>query len=207
MIIIGLTGSVGMGKSETCKYFRKKNIDVFDCDKQVSFLYEKKEIKKQIKQFFPSTFKKNKINKIELAQIVFNNKEKLKKLEKILHVNLSLKQKFWVRKKIGEKKKIVVFDVPLLFEKDNIKKYDFTIVVSCKKSIQKARVLKREGWNMARLEKTINVQMSDKIKNKLADKVIRTDRGKRYLLQELLYIINNIKIKKKRTTYKILKEF
>lgn len=105
MIIIGLTGSVGMGKSETCKYFRKKNIDVFDCDKQVSFLYEKKEIKKQIKQFFPSTFKKNKINKIELAQIVFNNKEKLKKLEKILHVNLSLKQKFWVRKKIGEKKK------------------------------------------------------------------------------------------------------
>ena len=77
MIIIGLTGSVGMGKSEASKYFLKNNIDVFDCDKEIASLYKKKEVVKEIKFFFPSTIIKNKVDTGVLANIVFNNDQKL----------------------------------------------------------------------------------------------------------------------------------
>jgi len=207
MIILGLTGSVGMGKTEAGKYFIKNNIDVFDCDKEIATFYNKKDTIIEIKKKFPSTIFNNKVDKNALANIVFNDKNKLKFLEGLLHKKLKAEQSFWLRKKIREKKNILVFDVPLLFEKDNIKKYDIVVVLSCNKALQKRRVLKRQGWNEDRYEKTLKEQIPDYIKQTLADIVIKSDRGKRYLQKEIVKIIKKVKNKKNRKIHEILKEF
>ena len=97
--------------------------------------------------------------------------------------------------------------MPLLFEKDNIKKYDMIIVVSCNKAIQRRRVIKRQGWNEERYEKTLKEQTPDYIKKVLADIIIKSDRGKRYLHQEIIKIIREVKNKKYRKINEILREF
>ena len=207
MIVLAITGSVGMGKSEVSKYFLKQKIEVFDCDKEIASFYNSKKIVEEIKKVFPSIIIKESIDKVGLAKIAFNDKEKLQFLEALLHKKLRRKQAFWLREKIREKRKIVVFDVPLLFEKDNLKKYDISIVVSCSNEIQKRRVLKRRGWNEDRLVKTLKQQISDHKKQKLADIIIKTDRGKRYLLNNIVTIIKSIKNQKVRKINDILKEF
>ncbi|GIR46607.1 MAG: dephospho-CoA kinase [Alphaproteobacteria bacterium] len=207
MIILGITGSVGMGKTEAGKYFIKNNIDVFDCDKEIATFYNKKDTIFEIKKNFPSTIHNNKVDKNALANIVFNDKSKLKLLEELLHKKLQKEQSFWLRKKIREKKNLLVFDVPLLFEKDNIKKYDFVMVLSCNKALQRIRVLKRQGWNEERYEKTLKEQIPDYTKQTLADIIIKSDRGKRYLNQEIIKIIKEVKNKKNRKIHEILKEF
>ena len=207
MIILGVTGSVGMGKTEAGKYFIKNNIDVFDCDKEIATFYNKKDTIIEIKKIFPSTIYNNKVDKNALANIVFNDKKKLNFLEELLYKKLKAKQSFWLRKKIREKKKLLVFDVPLLFEKDNIKKYDIVVVLSCNKALQRRRVLKRQGWNEERYEKTLKEQIPDYIKQTLADIIIKSDRGKRYLYQEIIKIIKEVKNKKNRKINEILKEF
>ena len=178
MIILGLTGSVGMGKTEAGKYFIKNKIDVFDCDKEIAIFYKRNDIIIKIKKIFPSAVYNNKVDKNALANIVFNDKKKLNFLEELIYKKLQAKQSFWLRKKIREKTKLLVFDVPLLFEKDNIKKYDIVLVISCNKAIQRRRVLKRQGWNEERYEKILREQISDYIKQSLADIIIKSDRGK-----------------------------
>ena len=207
MIILGITGSVGMGKSEAGKCFIKNNIDVFDCDKEIANFYNKKDTIIEIKKNFPNTICNNKVDKNALAKIVFNDKSKLNFLEELLHKKLQKEQSSWLRKKIREKKNLLVFDVPLLFEKDNIKKYDIVIVLSCNKALQRTRVLKRQGWNEERYEKTLKEQLPDCTKQTLADIIIKSDRGKRYLLQAIIKIIEEVKSKKNRKINAILKEF
>ena len=207
MIILGVTGSVGMGKTEAGKYFIKNKIDVFDCDKEIATFYNKNDTIIEIKKIFPSTVYNNKVDKNALANIVFNDKKKLNFLEELFYKKLQAKQSFWLRKKIREKKNLLVFDVPLLFEKDNIKKYDIVLVISCNKALQRKRVLKRQGWNEERYEKTLKEQIPDYIKQSLADIIIKSDRGKRYLNQEIIKIIKEVKNKKNRKTNEILKEF
>ena len=207
MIILGVTGSVGMGKTEAGKYFIKNNIDVFDCDKVIAALYNKKDTIIEIKKKFPSTIFKRKVDKNALANIVINDKKKLELLEGLLYKKLKKEQSLWIRKKIREKKKLLVFDVPLLLEKDNIKRYDMVIVLSCNKALQKRRVLKRQGWNEDRYEKTLKIQIPDYIKQKRADIIIKSDRGKRHLYEEIIKVIKEAKNKKNRKMYEILKEF
>ena len=207
MIILGVTGSVGMGKSEAVKYFLKNKIDVFDCDKEIASFYNKKDTIIEIKKKFPSTISNNKVDKNALTNIVFSDKRKLKLLEEMLYKKLKAKQSFWLRKKIREKKNLLVFDVPLLFEKDNIKKYDLVVVLSCNKALQKIRVLKRHGWNEDRYIKTLKEQIPDYTKQILADIIIKSDRGKRYLYEEIIKIIKKVKNKKNRNIHEILKEF
>ena len=207
MIILGVTGSVGMGKTEAGKYFTKNNIDVFNCDKEIAAFYNKKDTIIEIKKKFPSTISNNKVDKNALTNIVFSDKRKLKLLEEMLYKKLKAKQSFWLRKKIREKKNLLVFDVPLLFEKDNIKKYDLVVVLSCNKALQKIRVLKRHGWNEDRYKKTLKEQIPDYTKQTLADIIIKSDRGKRYLYEEIKKIIKKVKNKKNRNIHEILKEF
>ena len=207
MIILGVTGSIGMGKTEAGKYFIKNNVDVFDCDKEIANFYNKKDTITEIKKNFPSTVYNNKVNKNALASIVFSDKNKLNLLEGLLYKKLQAEQSFWLRKKIREKKNLLVFDVPLLFEKDNIKKYDIVMVISCNEDLQRRRVLKRQGWNEERYEKTLKEQTPDYIKHTLADIIIKSDRGKRYLYQKIIKIIKEVENKKNRKIYEILKEF
>ena len=207
MIVIGLTGSVGMGKTEVGKYFKKKKIRVFDCDEEVRKIYQEHKVINQIADKFPSVFLGGNINKIELTKIVFDNPKKLRKLEKILHHRLREVQSKWIRSRVREKDNIIVFDVPLLFESNNIKKYDIIIVVSCSNEIQEKRVLRRKSWTKERLEKTIKTQMSSEKKKKMANLIIKTDRGKRYLWEEITKILKFSNMISVRPNNLILREF
>ena len=95
----------------------------------------------------------------------------------------------------------------LINENTRAKKYDIVLVLSCDKALQRRRVLKRQGWNEERYEKTLKEQIPDYIKQSLADIIIKSDRGKRYLNQEIVKIIKKVKHKKNRKTNEILKEF
>ena len=207
MIVIGLTGSVGMGKTQVSKYFKKMNVDVFDSDYQVKLLFKKQSIMRDIKLNFPSACLNNKINKKILANIVFKEEKKLKILEKLMHESLKNRQQKWIRKKIREKRKLIVFDVPLLYEKDNVNKYDYVIVVSCKKEIQKIRVLKRKDWNLTRFNYTLKKQLNNQVKINMADIIIKTDRGKKYTLDKVLNTIKALSNTTPRKINKILSYF
>ena len=207
MIIIGLTGSVGTGKTETANFFKRNNISVFDSDQQVKLIYNKKEVIKKIKTEFPNAFINNVLAKVKLAEIVFEDTRKLKVLEKIIYKYLKEIRKSWIREKFREKKKVVVFDIPLLFEKDSITKFDKIILVTCSDKIQMQRVLKRKGWDEKRFKLTKQKQLEEKKKKKLAHIVINTDRGKRYVFNQIKKILKNCVGAKARSNYQIIYNF
>ena len=207
MIILGLTGSVGTGKTEICKYFTRNKVSVFECDKQVSQIHKKKRIREQLSKFFPEAIYNNKINKKILAEIVFKDQQKLRKLESIIYLELKKEQKKWIKKGLIERKQIVVLDVPLLFEKDNLEKYDLKVLLTCSEFVQRTRVTKRKDWDIKRYELTVSRQMNDLEKKALADKIIHTDRGKRYVFYKIKTILKELKYKQHRLTSNLIKEF
>lgn len=206
MILIGLTGSVGTGKSEVGKMFIEKKIPVFDSDKQVSSILKKRQVLEKLKKNFPTAFEKQSLIRKNLAHIVFNDEQKLKILENIIYEKLKEVQFKWIRLLIGKRTKLAVWDVPLLFEKDNVQKYDFILVTTCAYTVQKYRVLKRKDWNYKRFELTLRQQLSDNYKRKNADMIFFSDRGKRYSYNKVTYMLKKLQIKK-RTADKILMNF
>ena len=207
MIILGITGSVGTGKSFASNFFKKQRVPVFDSDHEVSLLYKKKKVLGIIMQNFPKAFEKNKLIKEKLTKIVFQDKNKLLILENIIYKFLNERRYKWIRKQFRNKSKFVVFDVPLLFEKDNIKKYDRIITMICSEKIQMTRVLKRNGWDEKRFTQTKLLQMDDKKKIKLANNIIYSDRGKRIVYNKVYNILKKGSNLRKRTANKILMDF
>ena len=207
MIIFGITGSVGTGKSFAISFFKKQRVPVFDSDHEVSQLYKRKKVLGIIMQNFPKVFKNNKLIKVKLAKIVFQDKNKLLILENIIYKFLKERRYKWIRKQFRNKSKFVVFDVPLLFEKDNIKKYDRIIAMACSEKIQMARVLKRNGWDEKRFTQTKLLQMDDKKKRKLANNIIYSDRGKRIVYNKVYNILKKASNLRKRSANKILMDF
>ena len=207
MIIFGITGSVGTGKSFAISFFKKQRVPVFDSDHEVNLIYRKKRVLGIIMQKFPKAFKKNQLIKEKLAKIVFQDKNKLLMLEKIIYKFLKDRRCKWIRKQFRNKSKFVVFDVPLLFEKNNIKKYDKIIVMTCSEKIQMARVLKRNGWDEKRFTQTKLLQMDDKKKRKLANNIIYSDRGKRMVYNKVFNILKKSSNLRERPANKILMDF
>ena len=145
--------------------------------------------------------------KEKLAKIVFQDKNKLLILENIIYKFLKKRRYKWIRRQFRNKSKFVLFDVPLLFEKDNIKKYDKIIVMTCSEKIQMLRVLKRNGWDEKRFTQTKLLQMDDKNKKKLANNIIYSDRGKRIVYNKVYNILNKSNNLRKRSANTILMDF
>ena len=206
MILIGLTGSVGTGKTETSKMFLRRKIPVFESDKQVAKILKVKKVLSIIKKNFPDALNGEKLIKEKLADIVFRDSKKLNILEAIIYKKLKTIQAKWLRIQIMRRRKVVVFDVPLLFEKDNIAKYDVVMLTTCSYSIQRKRVLKRKSWSHKRFQLTYQKQFSEKIKKKKANIVVHTDRGKRYTLVKAMKVLE-LSNCKKREIKKMLRVF
>lgn len=207
MIVIGLTGSVGTGKTEACKFFIREKLPTFESDKQVKSIHEDATVQKKLFYKFPDAYEKKKLNKRKLSEIVFNDKQKLTTLESIIYEKLKKIQRKWIRKQGAFRKKIVVFDVPLLFEKDALSKYDIKILLTCSTFIQRLRVTRRSNWDLNRYNLTVKNQIEDKIKKKLADYIVYTDRGKKKTLQDLQSIMYKLKDMKPRPFNQILRNF
>ena len=175
-IILGLTGSIGMGKTTTAKMFAKYGIPVWEADTSVHKLYSKEgEAVELFKEKLPSSIVNNEVSRAELKKLINDDERNLKTIETLIHPLVSNDRKRFV--KAAEKKNIplIVLDIPLLFEKGHEKSVDYIIVVSVTKETQRKRVLKRNTMTSEMVEKILKIQMSDAEKRQKADFVIITD--------------------------------
>ena len=175
-IILGLTGSIGMGKTTTAKMFAKYGIPVWEADTSVHKLYSKEgEAVEVFKERLPSSIVNSEVSRAELKKLINDDERNLKTIETLIHPLVSNDRKRFV--KAAEKKNIplIVLDIPLLFEKGHEKSVDYIVVVSVTKETQRKRVLKRNTMTPEMVEKILKIQMSDAEKRQKADFVIITD--------------------------------
>ena len=175
-IILGLTGSIGMGKTTTAKMFAKYGIPVWEADTSVHKLYSKEgEAVELFKEKLPSSIVNNEVNRAELKKLINDDERNLKTIETLIHPLVSNDRKRFV--KAAEKKNfpLIVLDIPLLFEKGHEKSVDYIAVVSVTTETQRQRVLKRNTMTPEMVEKILEIQMSDAEKRQKADFVIITD--------------------------------
>ncbi len=159
-MIIGLTGGIASGKSTVSKIFRELGAEIIDADIKAKEISEREEVVKEIGNIFGKEVinSEGKIDRLKIKEIVFNNKEKLKKLNDLIHPKVM--EEFKKIKENTGKNDIIIFDVPLLFESGMDKMCDKIILVFTDKKIQIKRMLERDGITEELAEKIINSQMS-----------------------------------------------
>lgn len=173
MIVIGLTGSIGMGKSTVAERFRQLGIPVCDADAVVHELYEGAAVA-PIEAAFPGTTSGGKVDRVKLGQAVLKNPHGLKRLEAIVHPMVQEAEREFLRKAAEQGAQMAVLEVPLLFETGGDARVDVTIVVSAPPEVQRERVLARPGMTPSKLEAILARQMPDSEKRRRADFVVDT---------------------------------
>lgn len=176
MLIIGLTGSIGMGKSTTLQMFAEAGVPVYDADAAVHAVYSSSAVP-VVEAAFPGTTADGKVDRQKLSQRVLGNPEALKKLEQIVHPLLGAHRQKFLEDAEKAGAPIVLMDVPLLFETGGEKRMDAVIVVSAPAELQRERVLARENMTQEKLDAILARQMPDAEKRKRADFVVDTSRG------------------------------
>ncbi len=173
MIILGLTGSIGMGKSTVAGMLRDCGVPVFDADAEVRAMQAAGgSALPAIEAAFPGTTGPEGLDRMALGQAVFNDRDALARLEAIMHPRVRDAQAAFMAGHAAEP--IVALDVPLLFEKGGWKGVSATMVVSAPAEIQRARVLARPGMTPAKFEQILATQLPDAEKRARADFVIDT---------------------------------
>jgi dephospho-CoA kinase len=176
MIVLGLTGSIGMGKSTTAQLFAEAGVPVYDADAAVHRLYEA-EAGLAIEAAFPGTTTNGKVDRNKLSARVVHDPEAMKRLEEIVHPMLGAsRQKFlWDAEQSGAP--VAVVDIPLLFETGGEKRVDAVVVVTTTPEIQRERILARPNMTEEKLAAILARQMPDAEKRKRAHFVVDTSHG------------------------------
>jgi dephospho-CoA kinase len=178
MVIVGLTGSIGMGKSTAAKMLREMGVPVYDADAAVHALQAPGGAALSgIEAAFPGVVKAGVLDRQALGARVFGNKEALRKLEAIVHPLVYRKQRTFLRRAALAGKKLVVLDIPLLFEGMGERRVDATLVVSAPQFLQRRRVMARPGMTAEKLDGILRQQVPDAIKRRKASIVIPTGLG------------------------------
>lgn len=193
IIILGLTGSIGMGKSETARMFRRLAVPVFDADAAVHRLMAKGGAAvKAVAKAFPGVAEDGAIDRKALGAQVFGQPAKLRQLEAILHPRVRDAEKVFLRHAVAHRRKLAVLDVPLLFETGGQARCDYIAVVSAPAFIQRQRVLSRPGMTADRLDAVLAQQIPDHDKRRRADFVIHSGLGKAYAFAQVRRIVAHI---------------
>ena len=176
-VVIGLTGSIGMGKSKVASKFRGLGVPVFDADLAVRAVQGPGgEALPAIEAAFPGTTGPAGVDRAKLGAAVFADKAALKRLEGIVHPAVGALQAAFLKR--HRSRRAVVLDVPLLLEGESWKHVDQIAVVSAPYRVQRARVLARPGMTDAKFQAVLGHQMPDRMKRAIADVVIETGRGR-----------------------------
>ena len=171
--IIGLTGSIGMGKSTVAAMFEGEGIPVFDADAEVRAMQGPGgELLAAIERAFPGSTDANGVKRDALGKLVFGQPAALAELEKIVHPAVAAKRAAFLRDHGNAD--MVVFDIPLLFEKGGHEAVDTVVVVSAPSEIQRARVLSRPGMTEEKLDHILSLQTPDAEKRARADHIVDT---------------------------------
>ena len=200
MYKIGITGSIGSGKTTIANKFALLKIPVFDADKEVKKLLARNEIKNKIKEKWPNVIQDNYFDKLKLRSIIFSNKIAKKQLEKILYPKLQIIKKGFEEK--NNNKRILVYDVPLIYETKSEENYDLIILANCDKDIQKQRVLKRDDITEVLFEKIIASQLSFNEKIKYKPTIVKTDCSNFLIFTKVLILLIKINYKLKNKKWK-----
>jgi dephospho-CoA kinase len=186
MKILGLTGSIAMGKSTTSVMLKEMSIPVYDADQCVHTLFQKGGgAVTKIQERFPTVIIGGAVNRELLGRLVFEKPAQLKALEDIVHPLVKAKRQAFLSLHRRRKTKRVVLDIPLLFETRFDKECDYIIVVSAPLFLQRRRALLRPGMDLKKLTAILRRQIADSKKRKLASVVIPTGLGKAYALKKL----------------------
>ncbi|MCH7831695.1 MAG: dephospho-CoA kinase [Proteobacteria bacterium] len=190
MMILGLTGSIGMGKSAAADNFRRLGVPVHDADKTVHELLAKNgEAAPRIKDLFPDAVKKGILDRELIAKKVFGDAQALARIEEILHPMVRRREQTFLGRAARRGRPLVVLDIPLLFETGGEVRCDAVVTVSAPKFIQQQRVLKRQGMTRERFESILERQMPDAEKRRRADFVVLTGLGRDFSLRQILNLV------------------
>ena len=176
MIVLGLTGSIGMGKSTTAKMFVDAGVPVHDSDEAVHRLYAGAAAP-LVEAAFPGVVKNGAVDRALLAKRVLGNPEALKRLEAIIHPLVRADAAAFLSSNREKGAPLVVLDIPLLFETGGRDRVDKVVVVTAPADIQRERVLARPGMTVEKFEAILSKQVPDAEKRRLADFVIDTGDG------------------------------
>jgi dephospho-CoA kinase len=193
MMTIGLTGSIAMGKSEVAKILIDEGIPVFDADREVHALYDSSEGAKLLQSAVPEAVIDGRVDRTKLSSLVMNNKQLLPTLESVVHAEIAKHRQHFTQQAEIAGHSIIVFDIPLLFEKGGEKDVDVTIVVSAPETIQRQRALARPGMTPEKLEMILARQMPDSKKRKRADHIIENNGTLEQLRQRTLAVLSQIR--------------
>lgn len=176
MIILGLTGSIGMGKSTTARLFAEEGVPVHDADAAVHALYEGEAVP-LVESVFPGTTRDGKVDRVLLAKAVVGNVDAMRRLEAIVHPLVAKSRDRFLDEARRNGAPVVVLDIPLLFETGGDKLVDAVVVVSAAPEIQRERVMERPGMTADKYEALLAKQMPDSEKRGRADYIVDSGHG------------------------------
>lgn len=203
MLLIGLTGSIGMGKSETAKMFRELGVPVYDADAAVHKLYEKGgKAVEPLRAAFPAAIVDDAVDRKALSRCVIGMPDEMKKLEAIVHPLVGEAQMEFLRANMEAGQAMAVLDIPLLYETGGETRVDIVVVVSAPYDIQKTRVLARPDMDEAKFAAIHAKQVPDEEKRRRADFVVESDKGLDHARAQVAAIVEALKTREG----KVLKE-
>jgi dephospho-CoA kinase len=176
MFVLGLTGSIGMGKTTTAGFFAEAGVPVYDADTVVHRLYEGEAVP-LIEAAFPGTTRDGKVDRKRLSARVLGNPDAVRKLEAIVHPLVRASEHSFLAEAEAEGAPVVVLDIPLLLETGGDQATDAVVVVSAPADVQRARAMERPGMTEQKLEAILRQQMPDAEKRRRADFVVDTSQG------------------------------
>ena len=176
MLLLGLTGSIGMGKSTTADMFRAEGAPVYDSDRLVHDIYNGPAAM-EIERAFPGATVSGAVDRNRLASLVLGDPEAMKRLEAIVHPLVWEGRRRFLEEQARSDVKVAVLDIPLLFETGADKDVDAIVVVTAPKSLQRARVLARANMTEEKFESILARQTPDEEKRRRAHFIVHTDAG------------------------------
>ncbi len=199
MIVIGLTGSLGMGKSATALMFAEAGVPVHDADATVHRLYESDAVE-PIQAAFPGVTSDGRIDREKLSLRVLNDAAALRRLEAIVHPLVRREEERFLAEAEARGARCAVLDIPLLFETGADQRVDVVVVVSAPFEEQRRRVLRRPGMTAERFESLLVKQLPDAEKRQRADFVVDTSQGFDSARAQVRAILQNLERMPKRRT-------
>jgi dephospho-CoA kinase len=176
MFVLGLTGSLGMGKSTTAKFFAEEGVPVHDADAAVHRLYEGEAVP-LIEAAFPGVTAGGKVDRDKLGQRVLGDPQAIRKLEHIVHPLVRADEQRFLAEAAAGGAEIAVLDIPLLFETKGDERCDAVVVVSAPAEMQRVRAFERPGMNEAKFQAILAKQMPDAEKRARADFIVDSGQG------------------------------
>ena len=195
MLLVGVTGSIGMGKSTVAQMFKEHGYGVYNADDTVHYIYENdEEVIEKVEKQFPGSTKNGAVNRLALRDILNKDPDKFRDLEQIVHPVTRKYQIIYIKKLIEEGKMGCVLDIPLLFETGGEKYVDVSVVVTASEATQQSRVVLERKVPLEIFNAIKDQQMPDRDKLKKADYIISTDNNIEDTKSEVKEVAAKIKL-------------